>query len=279
VYPSGSLGNVYQYFTEGIFEQNQLMANINWRAGSRFSLFGNYTLSYANSDVNNGGFPTNSYDISQDYGPAAYNARHRAMIGGSFSLPYGFRLSPFVFVNAGQRYNITLGQDLNGDSIYNDRPYICSTPGVNGCVATVLGDFAPSSGTGIVPINYGIAPPVFTFNMRFGKTFGLGPKIERGNNAAGGQGGGGGGPHNHGGNPFGVGGGGGHGGFGGDASDHKYSLTFNVMAHNLFNNLNEAAPVSNLSSPYFGQTISLAGGPFGNGAYNRRLDLQVSFSF
>jgi hypothetical protein len=279
VYPYDGVGNVYQYFTEGIFKQNQLMANINWRAGSRFSLFGNYTLSYANSDVNNGGFPTNSYDIEQDYGPAAYNARHRAMIGGSFSLPYGFRFSPFVFVNAGQRYNITSGQDTNGDSIYNDRPYLCSTPGANGCVATALGDFAPGSGTALVPINSGVAPPVFTFNMRFGKTFGLGPKLEKsGATASGGSGGGP--PHQHGGggNPFGMSGGG-RGGFGGDSSGRKYSLTFNVMVHNLFNNLNEAAPVANLSSPYFGQTISLAGGPFGNGAYNRRLDLQVMFSF
>jgi hypothetical protein len=102
--------------------------------------------------------------------------------------------------------------------------------------------------------------------------------LERASNNNGG--GGGGQPHYHGGgNPFGVSGGGHGGAFGADATDRKYNLTFNVMVHNLFNNMNEAAPVANLSSPYFGQTISLAGGPFGNGAYNRRLDLQVMFSF
>ena len=67
--------------------------------------------------------------------------------------------------------------------------------------------------------------------------------------------------------------------FGGDTSDRKYSLTFNVMVRNLFNNVNMAAPVGILNSPYFGQSIALAGGPFGSGAYNRRLDLQVMFSF
>ncbi len=84
--------------------------------------------------------------------------------------------------------------------------------------------------------------------------------------------------HGPGGNPFGTGGG--RGGMGGgDVSDRRYNLTFNVMVRNLFNNVNRAAPVSNVNSPFFGQSIALAGGPFGSGAYNRRLDLQALFSF
>jgi hypothetical protein len=282
-----ALGNIYQYDTEGIFKQNQLIANIQWRAGSRFSLFGNYSLSYANSDVNgtNGNaFATNSYDLMQDYGRAAFNVRSRAMFGGSFSLPYAFRFSPFIIFNSGTPYNITLGQDANGDSIFNDRPYLCPTAGVNGCIGTPLGNFTatPAAGERMVPINYETGPSVFTFNLRFGKTFGIGPKLQKSTDATGGppQGGGprgGGGGRGPGGNPFGGGGRGGM--FGGDTSDRKYSLTFNVMVRNLFNNVNRAAPVGILNSPYFGQSIALAGGPFGSGAYNRRLDLQVMFSF
>ena len=283
VYPYGNVGNIYQYFTEGIFKQNQLIANINWRAGSRFSLFGNYSFSDANSDVNNGGFPTNSYDITQDYGRAAFNVRHRAMIGGSFALPYAFRFSPFVIVNAGGPYNVVTGQDLNGDSIFNDRPAFAGTVNSGNLKQTPFGllDLTPVAGERLVPINYGQAPGAFTFNMRFGKTFGIGPKLEK-NAAAGSSAAGGPGGHMHGGgNPFGGGGGGGgRGGMGvGDTSDRKYSLTFNVMVRNLFNNVNLAAPVGNVNSPFFGQSIALAGGPFGSGAYNRRIDLQAQFSF
>ena len=290
VYPYGySAGNIYQYYSEGIFKQNQLIANINWRAGSRFSLFGNYSLSYADSDVNgaNGsGFATNSYDISQDYGRAAFNVRNRMMLGGSFALPYAFRFSPFLIANSGTPFNIVVGQDLNGDSIFNDRPYLCASSSGAGCVgAPSLGYFTTTAYTGakLVPINYGVGPAMFTFNMRFGKTFGLGPKLEKNADAGtapqGGGGPRGGGPHG-GGNPFGGGGGGGRGGmFGGDVSNRKYSLTFNLLVRNLFNNVNTAAPVGNLNSPYFGQSIALAGGPFGSGAYNRRLDLQVMFAF
>jgi hypothetical protein len=289
-------GNIYQYYTEGIFKQNQLIANINWRGGNHFSLFGNYTLNYANSDVsgtNGGGFVSNSLDLTQDYGNAAFAVRNRAMLGGSVSLPYGLRFSPFMVVSSGQRFNIVTGQDLNGDSIFNDRPYQCANATDTGCVGTPsLGYFTatPPAGAQLVPANYGVGPATFTFNARFGKTWGLGPKLEKNADAGtgggpppsggGSHGGGGGGTHGGGGNPFGGGMGGGRGGpFGADASTRKYSLSFNVMVRNLFNVVNDAAPVGNLNSPFFGQSIAMAGGPFGAGAYNRRLDLQVVFAF
>jgi hypothetical protein len=34
-----------------------------------------------------------------------------------------------------------------------------------------------------------------------------------------------------------------------------------------------------LSSRYFGQSITVAGGPFASASANRRVDLQVRFSF
>jgi hypothetical protein len=283
IYPYGyNGGNIYQYYTEGVFKQNQLIANIQWRAGSRFSLFGNYSLNYAASDVNgSAGFATNSYDILQDYGRAAFSTRSRFMLGGSFSLPYAFRFSPFMIASSGAPYNITVGQDLNGDSIFNDRAYICSDPASPSCRQ---GYTTSPLGNTLVPVNTGVGPAAFTFNMRFGKTFGVGPKKEKaaadagGPPPPGGGGHGGGGPRG-GGNPFG-GGMGGHGGmFGGDATNRKYSLTFNVLVRNLFNNVNEAAPIGNVNSPFFAHSIALGGGPFGSGAYNRRVDLQAMFSF
>ena len=225
------------------------------------------------------GFASDSANIAADYGRAAFDTRNRAMIGGSFTLPYNFRISPFVIATSGRPYNLTAGQDLNGDSILNDRPYFCPAAGGAGCITTPLGSFAtsPVAGATLVPVNFGNSPGSFTFNARLGKTFGLGPKLEK-NAAAAGQAG-----HQHGGpggNPFGGGMGGGRGGpFGGDTSDRRYNLTFNVLVRNLFNNVNPAAPIGNITSPFFAQSIALAGGPFGSGSYNRRIDLQVQFSF
>ena len=74
------------------------------------------------------------------------------------------------------------------------------------------------------------------------------------------------------------GGGGGPNIFGGDETG-RYNLTFSLGVHNVFNNVNLGTPVGNLSSPIFGQSNSLAGGFFSSQSANRRLDLEMRFSF
>jgi hypothetical protein len=66
--------------------------------------------------------------------------------------------------------------------------------------------------------------------------------------------------------------------FGGSASK-RYSLEFSVMARNLLNTVNLAAPIGNLSSPLFGKSNALAGGMFAAATANRRIEFQVMFRF
>ena len=61
--------------------------------------------------------------------------------------------------------------------------------------------------------------------------------------------------------------------------NRRFNLTFSVSARNIFNNVNYAAPEGNLNSPIFGKPYALAGGFFSSTAANRRIDLQVRFSF
>ena len=65
----------------------------------------------------------------------------------------------------------------------------------------------------------------------------------------------------------------------GGTTNHKYNVTFSVSARNIFNNVNYAPPVGNLSSPYFGRAEALSGGFFSSSAANRRIDLQARFAF
>ena len=295
--------NVYQYDSEGVFRQNQLIANVRVSAGKKVSLFGFYTLGYASGNVSSGGgggfgsgltssasFLSNSYDPTADYGRAAFDVRHRAFIGGSIEVPYGFRLSPFIIINSGSPYNITTGTDLNGDSIFNDRPVLVSTatcpslpvaPPTGTVYCTPLGTFnaaPPTAGQKVLPVNYETGPNSATVNLRVSKTIGFG-KEKKG--AGGTQGSGG--PGGRGGFPGGglggrgLGGGGGN-PFGGGATSRPYNLTFSVSGRNIFNTVSPASPVGNLSSPFFGQSIGL-GGFFSSASSNRRLDLQVMFSF
>ena len=65
----------------------------------------------------------------------------------------------------------------------------------------------------------------------------------------------------------------------GAATSRRYNLTFSVSARNIFNRVNLAPPTGNLSSPLFGESNALAGGPYSYGSATRRIDLQALFSF
>jgi hypothetical protein len=303
--PQGPLaGNIFQYESEGIFRENQLITNVNVRAGSKVSLFGYYALSYANSDTATAGatgaagmtatmagFPSNPYNLLADYGRASFDIRHRIFLGGTIALPYALRASPFIIVSSGQPFNITQGEDLNGDSIFNDRP-IFALPGApaDDVVSSPWGDFdklAPPTNAAPIPINLGTASWTSTVNLRISKTIGFGRKLDttatqgpRGGMGGGGRGGQGGAPGG-GLGPRGLSGaGGGPGGaFGAGAVNRRYNLTFSVAARNLLNHLNAAPPVGNVNSPLFGLPNALAGGPFNTASANRRVDLQLMFSF
>jgi Carboxypeptidase regulatory-like domain/TonB dependent receptor len=282
--PDPTAGNIYQYVSGGIFKQSQFIANFNVRAGAKLSLFGYYSLNYANSDTPGiSGFPSDQYNVAADYGSASFDVRHRVFFGGTVGLPYGFRLSPFMIFNSGSPYNVTVGQDLNGDSLFNDRPAFAA--GVSGtCLSpTAACHYAvPGQTYTPIPINYLVGPDHFTLNLRLAKTFGFGPERKGIGGAPAGssgpRGGIGGGPRGGGGaGGFGRGGGGGF--DQGAASSRRYSLTFSVNARNVLNRVNLATPVGNLSSPLFGHSNGLAGGPFSSAASNRRIELQASFSF
>jgi hypothetical protein len=262
-----------------------LIANFNIRAGAKLSLFGYYSLNYANSDASGASsFPSNQYDLAADYGRASFDMRHRVTMGGTIGLPHGFRLSPFMIFNSGSPYNVTVGQDLSHDSLFNDRPGFA--PNVSGaCLSptSACHYVIPTTPYVPIPINYLTGPAHFTLNLRLAKTFGFGPEVggksgaQPGDGPGGGPLGGGGGPRG-GGSGGGRGGGDGFGG-GGAASTRRYSLTFSVNARNVLNKVNAATPVGVLSSPNFGQSIALAGGPFSSAAANRKIELQAMFSF
>ncbi len=103
----------------------------------------------------------------------------------------------------------------------------------------------------------------------------------RGDRGPGGGGPGGGGPP--GGGPPPGGAGGPPSGLFGPGSPKRYNLTLSVMAMNVLNHANYAAPNGNLSSPFFGQSLSLGGGfgpgGGGGGTYQRKIDFQARFGF
>jgi hypothetical protein len=262
-------GPVYLMESSGLYNQNQVITNVNSRMNNNFSLFGYYTLNYAMSNTDGlGTFPAKPYSMVGEYGPAATDIRNRLFVGGSLNTKWNVRLSPFIVVQSGAPYNITVGQDIYGDTLFNARPGIPTDLSKPGLIDTMYGwlDPNPAPGEQLLPRNYGRGPGQISINARLGKTWGFGPERESASGAT----------------PAGAGHNSGfHSIFSDVSTSRRYNLTASISARNLLNHVNEGPIIGQITSPLFGQANSVAGGygAFAETANNRRLELQMRFTF
>jgi len=318
--PNPTLGDVDEYESSAKMRQTQMFIGFNSRLNPNVSLSGTYILSKTMSDADFGSFPVNSYDLSGEWGRASTDVRHRFTLFGNYNAPKLWKLafSPFVVINSGGPFNITTGQDTNGDRVFNERPTFAQlnaycTTRADRCTRF---DFSKTTND-IIPRNYGNAPGSVSVNLRISRTFGFGGEAnrsasnanaqkgtqaanapdaaaaKRGAGGAGGRnntmigagipaGGGGGGPRGGGGPQMMT-----MGGPGGASAPQKYNLTVSINANNIFNHVNFSAPQGNLTSPSFGQSLSTGGGFGGFGGFggggasgpNRKIYLNLRFTF
>jgi hypothetical protein len=303
--PDPTKGDINQFEASAQFNQRQFFIGFNNRLSRTISLNGNYSLSKTTNDGDGQGgslFPVNSYNTSGEFGRGGFDVRHRFTLVGTVNLPWWkLVVNPLIQGSSGPPFNITTGQDSNLDRQANERPSFaaanadCTNQSIR---CTRFGNFnlRPLPGEALIPRNYGEAPGSFTVNLNISRTFAFGT-INRGNSAAarpataapGGPGGGpvavaagggGGGPR-----VAAVGPGGPQGGPGGATSEKRFNLNVSVQFQNLLNHVNLGAPVGNLLSPNFGQSLGLGGsfGGFGGGggsnAGNRRIFLRMRLNF
>ena len=296
VYPLGNANPVFLVQSSGLYNQNELVANVNSKLNDSVSLFGSYVYNRArsstdyspppqNTDFNPaisngtlgvGTFPANPYSMAGEYGPAATDLRHQVIIGGSVGTKWGLRFSPLFIADSGAPFNITVGHDLYGNTLFNGRPAIAADPNRPGLVATSYGllDPNPVAGELLLPRNYGRSPGIVMLNLRISKVFAFGPAGEGSVSTGGGRGGQQGGP-------FSVGGS----GAGSTRTGHRYNLTISLSTRNILNHNNPGPIIGNIASPVFGLANqpygvgTLGGTGFSESANNRRLELQARFSF
>ncbi|HYW70680.1 MAG TPA: hypothetical protein VE961_06585, partial [Pyrinomonadaceae bacterium] len=277
VFPFGNVGPIY------IFESNGTQAVQQWQVGLQnrllrtFTFSAIYTFLKADNSTNSPfTFPSNTYDTTSEYGPAAFEVRHRFSLTGTLNIPrLKMVLSPIVVANSGRPFNITTGRDNNGDGLFTDRPaYATVNTKLVDLRRTAFGDFDlnPLPGQAVIARNLGHAPGFFAVSVRLSRQFRFGSlphvatKPPSGNSAQAG------------GAPARPSGGG-----GGRTPERPYGLTFSVSIQNLFNHTNLGPPVGNLSSPFFGESVSsFSGGFAGTGsaaAGNRRVQASIRLNF
>jgi hypothetical protein len=263
-----------------LYNQNQLIANVTAKVNSGISLFGFYVFNKAMSNTDGvGTFPANPYNMAGEYGPASTDIRHRVTLGGSIMMRWNIRLSPFFVIQSGAPFDITSGSDPYGTTLFTARPGIPSDPSKPGLIQTAYGllDPNPVPGETILPRNYGRGPGQIAMNLRVGKTFGFGGE-KRGSKSSDT------GSAPPAGNPANAATGRGLGGLiSTQSGNHRYNLIVSMSIRNLLNHTNPGPINGDITSPLFGMANQMAGNTNGEGfsenANNRRLELQIRFTF
>lgn len=237
-------------------------------------------LNQAKSDTDGvGTSPANPYSHRGEYGPAATDVRHRATLGGSVTTRWNVRLSPFLILQTGAPFNITTGNDVYGTSLFNSRPGIATDAARAGLVQTSYGllDPTPIAAEKILSRNSGRGPGQFTVNLRLTKTIGFGPLKEgsaKAQTAA---------PTAAQSQSAALNGQGLRNLIGAPSAARRYNLILGMSGRNLLNHTNPGPIIGNITSPLFGRANQIAGAPNGEGfsenASNRRLEMQIRFTF
>ena len=263
--PFGDSGEIFQYESSGVFDQNQLIITAVNKFGKRLSWYSTYIYGRANSDTEGPrSFPINTYDLSTEYGRSALDARHTFYWGGWITMPGGISLTPMFVMRSGLPFNIRIGRDRNGDSLFTERPSFATDTERASVVETAFGlfDLDPLLGQKIIPRNFGTGPAFFSTDLLLSKRFTLGGEIKQvraskrrkqGKTK----------PKDSG------------------FFNRSHLLRFSVQVSNLFNRVNPSTPGGNLSSPLFGLSTASAGA-YGYGRHpggNRAVTLQIHFEF
>ena len=293
---------VYEVVSGGLYNQHQIVTNVNARVSAKINLFGYYVVNWVHSDTDatsgfglNNTYPANQYSMAGEYGPASTDIRHQGTIGGTISTFWKLRLSPLITAASGAPFDIVTSQDIYGSNLpngtYTARPGLLP-PGSTktGAIQTKYGLLDPNPtlnpvpGETLLPRNYGRGPGQFNVDLRIARTFSL--MHERGSGRKGGGAGDAGSGGASGPAPsagparrLGVGGFGNDLGTGGGGSGR--SLILSIAGRNIFNHLNQGPITGVVGSPLFGESNQIAGGigAFSGSANNRRIELQALFTF
>lgn len=267
--PLGGLANLYQFSSDGRSRADIFFSNSNLNLPHNISVFAFYITGAVRTNAGGAAvFPSNEYNLSADYGRSSNLPHQQLYFGFSGHLPFGIEGGPFLAIRSGPFFNITTGTDLNGDTQYNDRPTFATDLTRPSVVRTRYGNFDtnPIAGQRRIPINYATGPGNIFLQLQLNKSFKVGPmlapppaeaaaKPAAGNAAAAAK----------------------------AAKPAKptraWDLSFGLDVQNLINHVNPGVPIGVLSSPFFGQSISLANSFNSSTTANRFLNLRSSFRF
>jgi hypothetical protein len=129
VRPYGSVGDIFQFQSEGLLKQLQVITRVNTQISPRASITGAYIQSTAHHNTDGTlcasavgcgtSTPVNQSDLNAEWGKSTLDIQNRMFLFGSISAPLRITFSPFLVASSGAPFNITTGGDYLDDGILN----------------------------------------------------------------------------------------------------------------------------------------------------------------
>lgn len=170
ILPGAPLGNVTQAESSGVSSYNALWLTLNQRLARGLQLNASYTWSKSldyNSLSSQGVVVQNSYELSRDFAPSDFDARHRLVVSAIYELPFrghwsieGWQLAAIIQSQSGSPVNIvTTNSTING--VANTvRPNVTGPIEIIGAVDRWFDTsvFTPTAGFGSLGRNVVVGP-------------------------------------------------------------------------------------------------------------------------
>lgn len=211
--PIPGAANIYGVFSNGKSKRTRLSAQLQFPKADKLYAYLNYSFVKSKNNVVSGsGAPFDPYDFSQELAPGTADGVHSINGYSSYRLPRGFSVGGSYTFHTGGRFNIFTGRDTNGDGFFGERPAFAIDLSKPGLIQTKYGILDPNPAPGATLIPRNLG--------RGSNYFSADANISK---------------------TF---------GFGGDKTKER-SLNFSLDIYNLFNTINRADPIGNVSSPNF----------------------------
>ena len=147
--PQPAYGVITTDVNDGFVLYNSLNVNLSHQFGNHFAMLGSYVYSHAIDNVDPDATGQNPNDPnftgSQEKGNAIFDQRHRFVLSGTYSAPWGFNLGGIATLASGLPFNFVTGTTNSGDTGgTTDRPVINgAVVGRNTGRGRNIYDFAP----------------------------------------------------------------------------------------------------------------------------------------
>ncbi len=238
--PFGDNENILNFESSGRVKGQVLYIGVNQTRSKLLNLYSGYLYFNFHNDTDSSTTqPQSSYNLWAEWARPNWLARHRAFVVLLLNMPWHLKGSSNFSFASGTPFNITTGNDNNGDGAFTDRPGLVSS-NFPGAIVTGFGAFNPAAVNGDLPRNFGTNPGRVFLDLDLSRTFALTKSKQSGMGA-------------------------------GSGGDLQHRVTVNIRATNILNYANVLGLNGVLNSPFFGRAnIALPA---------RHIEIGLRFSF